>query len=638
MKLSVDGAICHALVDSGCSHCIVHAPYCASWTRKRADVMTMSGERQRCEGVGRVQLRVCNGDSVVVDVYVVDFKPLGFEFILGVNGISALGGVTISPSLAMHFGSADEKPICAVATQVKKTVGRPTGVTQVEKIVGVGVTQVEKTIDTGVTQVEKIVGVGVTQVEKTIDTGVTQVEKIVGVGVTQVEKTIGAAAIEIDEPDFRVLFDASEKAWTVTWKWSDDAEPDALRNRVTEYAIPTAARSSYEQEIQEWIANGWLEPYDDEKMGPAKGLIPLMAIFQQNKDKVRPVMDFRELNSHVDAFTANADVCADKIREWRRLGTNVAIVDLRRAYLQIRVHESLWPYQTVIFRGQRYCLTRLGFGLNVAPSVMKSVLTAVLTQDETIDRATSSYLDDIFVNEDVVSVQCVEDRLLRYGLECKPAERVADGARVLGLEVWGEREELRWKRNNAFGEIPDTLTRRSVFSFCGKLIGHLPVCGWLRVATAFMKRRVNSSTSTWDEEIHDESLRAMLEDTVRRVKQNDPAKGRWDVAGDEATVLVKPPEARCHTKYKLGTVTKVVSEQTMEVDGMPRHVRDLRSAIPPETAPTRAQIFISDDEELPLLPARRGSEEDSSDSEEDVDRPMPRRSGRAKRFPDRYGL
>ena len=75
--------------------------------------------------------------------------------------------------------------------------------------------------------------------------GVTQAEKIVGAGVTQAEKTVGAGSIEIDEPDFRVLFDASEKAWTVTWKWSDDAEPDALRNRVTEYAIPTAARSSY---------------------------------------------------------------------------------------------------------------------------------------------------------------------------------------------------------------------------------------------------------------------------------------------------------------------------------------------------------------------------------------------------------
>ena len=81
------------------------------------------------------------------------------------------------------------------------------------------------------------------------------------------------------------------------------------------------------------------------------------------------------------------------------------------------------------------------------------------------------------------------------------------------------------------------------------------------------------------------------------------------------SVWVKPPEARCHTKYKLGTVTKVISEQSMEVDGMPRHVRDLRSAVPPETAPTRAQIFISDDEELPLLPVRRESEEGSSDSD-----------------------
>ena len=101
---------------------------------------------------------------------------------------------------------------------------------------------------------------------------------------------------------------------------------------------------------------------------------------------------------------------------------------------------------------------------------------------------------------------------------------------------------------------------------------------------------------------------------------------------------VKPSENRCHTKYKLGTVTRVVSEQTMEVDGMPRHVRDLRSVVPPETASTPAQTFVSDDEELPLLPARRGSEEESSDSDGEVDRPTSRRSGREKRFPDRYRL
>ena len=61
-------------------------------------------------------------------------------------------------------------------------------------------------------------------------------------------------------------------------------------------------------------------------------------------------------------------------------------------------------------------------------------------------------------------------------------------------------------------------------------------------------------------------------------------------------------------------------------------------ARPPETARTTAQTFMSDDEELPLLPAHRGSEEESSDGEEEVDRPASRRSGREKRFPDRYGL
>ncbi|KFD56056.1 hypothetical protein M514_03180 [Trichuris suis] len=93
-------------------------------------------------------------------------------------------------------------------------------------------------------------------------------------------------------------------------------------------------------------------------MGPAKALIPLMAVIQRSKQKVRPVMDFREVNAHIDAFTASSDVCAHKLREWRRQGVNVSILDLKKAYLQVHVEKSLWPYQTVIIQGRRYCLTR----------------------------------------------------------------------------------------------------------------------------------------------------------------------------------------------------------------------------------------------------------------------------------------
>lgn len=69
-------------------------------------------------------------------------------------------------------------------------------------------------------------------------------------------------------------------------------------------------------------------PYPEEELGPPKGLIPLMAVIQQNKEKVRPVLDYRELNEHVDAFTAHADVCAQKLREWRQAGSNVSVLDL----------------------------------------------------------------------------------------------------------------------------------------------------------------------------------------------------------------------------------------------------------------------------------------------------------------------
>ncbi len=96
------------------------------------------------------------------------------------------------------------------------------------------------------TKVEKPVCAIATKVEKPVCAIATNVEKPVCAIATNVEKPVWA--IEIDEPDFCVSFDASEKAWTVTWKWSDDAEPHAMRNRVSEYSIPTSARLSYEAE------------------------------------------------------------------------------------------------------------------------------------------------------------------------------------------------------------------------------------------------------------------------------------------------------------------------------------------------------------------------------------------------------
>ncbi|KFD46673.1 hypothetical protein M513_12441 [Trichuris suis] len=156
------------------------------------------------------------------------------------------------------------------------------------------------------------------------------------------------AKIRVEGADFIAMYDPALQGWTAAWKRANGNAPTVLRNTLEEYPPTAAARAAYEEELRTWIQNGWLIPYDERRLGPAKALIPLMAVVQRTKGKVRPVLDFRELNTHIDTFTPNSDVCADKLREWRRRSTNVSILDLRKAYLQIRIEKSLWPYRPVL--------------------------------------------------------------------------------------------------------------------------------------------------------------------------------------------------------------------------------------------------------------------------------------------------
>ena len=148
----------------------------------------------------------------------------------------------------------------------------------------------------------------------------------------EVAHTLGAT-IKLEQPDYRAEFDQCNKSWTVSWKWSGDQPPEKLYKRVSEYTIPVRACAEYDKELQNWIDNRWLVPYPEDKLGPPKGLIPLMAVILKNKQKVRPVLDYRELNDHVDPFTGHADICTEKLREWRRARSNVSMLDLRKAYL-----------------------------------------------------------------------------------------------------------------------------------------------------------------------------------------------------------------------------------------------------------------------------------------------------------------
>ena len=107
---------------------------------------------------------------------------------------------------------------------------------------------------------------------------------------------------------------------------------------------------------------------------------------------------------------------------------------------------------------------------------------------------------------------------------------------MLGVYVWADRGKLRWRRNGEHPKVPNVLMRRAVFSVCGRLTGHFPVCGWLHVATAFVKRRANAVTTGWDDKTQDPMLRRMLDEIVMRSSQTDPARGDWCADGQEVTV------------------------------------------------------------------------------------------------------
>jgi len=443
VEVVVDKRKVLALIDTGCTRSMV----VRSLSHKAAgetSVLAFDGREVRCLGYDKVKVKI--GEvSVEGDVRVVETLVGGVEFIVGMDIIDRLGGVTV------------------VGDEVK--FGR---------------------------------------------TGVC------GMMVCRERNP------DIENKDFDAWFDGEK--WTVRYKWNELGEPN-LKNKVSEYSnkLTDEKRHDYEVELKRWIDDGVLVPWRGDG-----GLLPLMAVEQATKGKVRPVLDFRELNDHVRCHTGddNIDICGEKLREWRQVQGEPKIVDLKSAYLQIHVTEDLWKHQLVKFRGETYCLTRLGFGLSVAPKIMTKVLRKVLEKDTVVGDGTSSYIDDIYVNTDKVKPERVVEHLERNGLRAKEPEAL-DGGAALGLKLNRDVDGmLTFGRANKIPDVNDRLTKKELFSICGKLVGHYPVAGWLRLACSYVKRHAEGKS--WGDYAGDETKERITE-IVEEVNKNDPVKGKWQV-------------------------------------------------------------------------------------------------------------
>ncbi|XP_067943044.1 uncharacterized protein [Watersipora subatra] len=194
-------------------------------------------------------------------------------------------------------------------------------------------------------------------------------------------------------------------------KWKDD-EP-ILQNHCSEYKTNDDDGKEFDEEVQRWIDDEWLELYDSTVHGHVEGIIPLMAAKQPNKpNKIRPVMDYRELNNYIHNNPGvETAICQEKLRNWGLGGSKACLLDLKKAYLQVHIEPSLKKFQAVRYRGKTYVMTHMGFGLNVATKIMSKIIDKVLSLDEQIFNGTDHYIDDIWVNEEVVQADFYVKRL-----------------------------------------------------------------------------------------------------------------------------------------------------------------------------------------------------------------------------------
>ena len=82
--------------------------------------------------------------------------------------------------------------------------------------------------------------------------------------------------------------------------------------------------------------------------------------------------------------------------------------------------------------------------------------------------------------------------------------------------------------------VDKVLMKRQAFSWCGQLLGHFPVAGWLRPVCNYIKRTL--ACQEWDEEIP-KGARMMLSEVASYVRVEDPMMGSWVVSRQRTGIV-----------------------------------------------------------------------------------------------------
>ncbi|KHJ41639.1 hypothetical protein D918_08286 [Trichuris suis] len=346
----------------------------------------------------------------------------------------------------------------------------------------------------------------------------------------------GASAVmRIDEKNFVVTYDTTARSWTAAWKWANGNAPEVLQNAKMEYPPAAASRAAYEEELMSWIRNGWLIQHDERKFGPARALIPLMAVVQRNKGKL----------------VGHYPVCG-----WLRAASAFAKREANRV-------TERWdePIHEDRIRAQ-----------------LSEIANAVKTNDPVHGRSdVSSGKARIWVDVSMLALSValeVGGSVIEDGTWLRPDEARHINMAELDAVIKGLNLALSWEMKE-IELMTDSAT----------------VHQWIEDG---LSGRTRLQTKAANEIL----VRRRIETILALVKEYDLNSGDQNthglyMVGD--AVWVKSRDGRCDTRYDSGVVTRLVSDQAVEINGVPRHVRDIRRRVSFPSPPARPTPNVNDD-------------------------------------------
>jgi transposase InsO family protein len=235
------------------------------------------------------------------------------------------------------------------------------------------------------------------------------------------------------------------------------------------YTIPYALIPEVEKEISIALKLGLIEPVINGK-NPTAYAAPIILVKKKEKGLYRVCVDHRKLNLETIMpryCLPNASHLVDKVSSAKYL----SIIDMTRAYNQVRICESDIPKTGFLALGKHYVSKFMSFGLCGAPATFQLLIDTVLAGMETFAVA---FLDDLCVFSNTFEEHL--NHLTSVFGALKSAKLTAHPTKVklamfellyLGHLVGGGKRAVDTEKINVLEKIKVPRSKRDVRSFLG---------------------------------------------------------------------------------------------------------------------------------------------------------------------------